>query len=145
MHVPGSNARHEDGFLERISDTAPETTRSEDARDNLAWNYGVRLFNEGYYWECHEVLEAVWMNAAPNSREKHLVQGIIHLANAQLKQRMKRPNAAQRLNLLALECFDRLNSGKVPRVMGLDIGEIIELARTDRAVSDKDYLITRYR
>ncbi|MBI4576354.1 MAG: DUF309 domain-containing protein [Planctomycetes bacterium] len=30
-----------------------------------AWDEGLRLFDEGLYWECHEALEAIWLVAPP--------------------------------------------------------------------------------
>ena len=106
-HLPGENARHPEGFLDHVIDLAPDTTLSQDASSNIPFQYGLRLLEEGFYWEAHEVLEAVWMNAVPNSKERHLLQGIIHIANASLKLKLKRLNAAQRLKALADDCIAR--------------------------------------
>lgn len=70
-------------------------------RDSPAWHAGLRFFEAGYYWEAHEVWEAVWMAAPANSAERGLVQGMIQLANAGLKRRMGRERAALRLDALA--------------------------------------------
>ena len=78
-HLPGKNARPDDGLLESIAHSASAVTDDASYRSNVAWLYGIRLFNNGFYWEAHEVLEAVWNNAAPNSREKHLVLSLIHI------------------------------------------------------------------
>jgi len=72
-------------MLESIAQSANAVTNDASYQSNTGWLYGIHLFNHGFYWEAHEVLEAVWNNAAPNSREKHLVQGVIQIANAQLK------------------------------------------------------------
>jgi len=85
-HLPGKNKRPDDGLLESVAEKASTVTEDASYRSNTAWLYGIRLFNNGYYWEAHEVLEAVWNNATPNSREKHLVQGVIQIANAQRQQ-----------------------------------------------------------
>lgn len=100
-YIPGINARHKEGFLNHVKDMASDITKDGTAKDNLAWLYGIRLLENAFYWECHEVLEEVWMKAAPNSRERYLVQGIIHLANAALKIKMDRASAAQKLASLA--------------------------------------------
>lgn len=128
-HIPARNARPDGAFLEGVCSLAPATTLADEAARNTAWNYGVRLFNEAYYWECHEVLEAVWMNATPNSLEKHVVQGVIHLANARLKLLMERPKAAERLFGLAQQSLKRLNITIGHRFMGLNITELTEMAR----------------
>ena len=106
-HLPGKNARPEDGLLESIAHNANDPTLDATHQTNTAWQYGIRLFNNGFYWETHEVLEAVWNNAAPNSREKHLVQGVIQIANAQLKASLNQEKAAARLQKLAAECITR--------------------------------------
>nr|WP_245216543.1 DUF309 domain-containing protein [Sagittula salina] len=66
-----------------------------------AWRAGVQFFREGYYWEAHEVWEAVWMAAPENGPEKIMVQAAIQLANARLKQALDRPRAAIRLQRMA--------------------------------------------
>lgn len=110
-------------LLESVVENAPAVTVSSDADNNIAWRYGLRLINEGFYWEAHEVLEAVWMHALPNSRERFLVQGIIHCANAALKIRMDREPAAYRLSLLAAECIERAFQNTDQELMGLPRSE----------------------
>lgn len=104
-YVPGRTPRHTEGFLDHVKRAAPTPTSDTGARGNRAWTYSLRLLENGYYWEAHEVLEEVWRNAAPNSRERYLVQGLIHIANAALKVQMRRPEAAGRLAELALDCI----------------------------------------
>ncbi len=41
---------------------------------------GVHLFNEGFYFECHEFLEEVWKKE--KGKEKSFLQGLIHSAVA---------------------------------------------------------------
>jgi len=41
---------------------------------------GIALFNEGAYFEAHEVLESAWMKAAPADR--FFLQAVIHMAVA---------------------------------------------------------------
>ncbi len=86
-HIPGQNARHPEDAFDWIRDQAAAG----------AWDYGLRLLHEGFYWEAHEVLEPVWMAAAPNSAEKAMAQAVIQLANAALKLDMDKPKAAARL------------------------------------------------
>jgi predicted metal-dependent hydrolase len=47
--------------------------------------YAIDLFNLGYYWEVHEVLEKIWMNLGKKSEEGFFIQGLIQLAVAMLK------------------------------------------------------------
>lgn len=39
---------------------------------------GIALFNQGRYYDCHDVLEALWMEADPT--EKPFYQGILQIA-----------------------------------------------------------------
>ena len=39
---------------------------------------GISYFNDERFWECHEILEAVWKNCDGN--EKFLIQGLILVA-----------------------------------------------------------------
>lgn len=95
--VPGRSPRPEEGLFITIADRAPARTDPTAWRTNEAWLYGFRLYEAGCFWEAHEVWEPVWMGAAPNSTARHLVQGLIQLANACLKLRMGRKRAALRL------------------------------------------------
>jgi len=123
-HIPGKTPAPDHKTLSAIVALTPKDTTSASARDNVGWRYGLRLLNLGYFWEAHEVLECVWKNAQPNSRERHLVQGVIHLANAALKESLRRERAAQRLLELAAACFDRAFQSSDERLMGLQAEEL---------------------
>ncbi|WP_164661351.1 DUF309 domain-containing protein [Tropicibacter sp. Alg240-R139] len=62
-----------------------------------AWDAGWSFFETGFFWEAHEVWEAVWQVLPPNSAERRFVQAVIQLANALLKEKMNRPQAVRRL------------------------------------------------
>ncbi|MCB1421071.1 MAG: DUF309 domain-containing protein [Nitratireductor sp.] len=130
-HLPGVNGRSEDQVLEQAKALAPAQTCSQSWQENAAWLYGVRLIGEGYYWEAHEVLEAVWMNAAPNSREKALVQALIHGANARLKRKLGKSNAALRLVALSTEACERAYQNDGVPVLGLSRTVALAFCRRD--------------
>ncbi|WP_110889008.1 DUF309 domain-containing protein [Deinococcus yavapaiensis] len=48
------------------------------------WREGLKLFNEGRYWEAHEAWEAPWRQA--EGRERALLQALILLAAAMHKR-----------------------------------------------------------
>jgi hypothetical protein len=54
---------------------------------NSRWLYAVDLFNEGFYWEAHEVWEGFWNALGRTTPEALFVQGLIHLAAAAVKIR----------------------------------------------------------
>jgi predicted metal-dependent hydrolase len=123
-HIPGRNPRHSDELFINVKLATPKTTVSETASDNLAWHYGLELIRQGYFWECHEVLEPVWMNAAPNSKEKVLVQAVIQMANAALKRTMAREPATQRLCKIAQELLQRVSDHE--SIMGVTIDSTLK-------------------
>ncbi len=132
-HLPGVNARPRDGVLARIAQTAPEVTASADALSNPAWRHGVAFLKAGFYWEAHEVLEPVWLNAPPNSRERALVQGTIQFANAALKALLDRPNATRRLAEIAIGHFAEAGGPGSRPVMAIAPGAAIATVEAFKA------------
>ena len=56
----------------------------------------IRFFNDGYYWEVHEVLEPAW--SAAQGVERDWLAGLILFAGALHQQRTRRnADAARRL------------------------------------------------
>lgn len=93
---------------------------------------GLSLYRAGYFWEAHEAWEPLWLAAAPNSRERALLQGLIQLTNGWLKLRMGRAPAAGRIAALAREHLDRAGRGEV---LGIDTAWArAERDRLERAV-----------
>lgn len=95
-YVPGRTQRHPEGWFDPLKADVIEGMTEAVMERSLAWRAGVIYRAEGYFWECHEVLEALWL-AAPDGPLRSYVQAVIQLANAQLKEKMGRPNAARRL------------------------------------------------
>lgn len=54
------------------------------------------LFNDGDYWECHEVLEPSWLET--EGVEKHFLAGLILLAAALYKARCMKSDRGGRRN-----------------------------------------------
>ena len=127
-HVPGVNERPDEAFFASIKAAAPAVTTDATSADNLAWHYGLRLLNAGFYWEAHEVLEQVWLNAAPNSRERYLVRGVIHLANGALKAAMGQTRARRRLAVMCRQAFEDAFAGGREQLMGIDADEAVRVA-----------------
>lgn len=127
-HLPGVNARPDEAFFASIKTAATPITTDATSGDNVAWHYGLRLLDAGFYWEAHEVLEQVWLNAAPNSRERSLVRGVIHLANGLLKQAMGRTRARQRLAVMCRQTLEDAFAGRKGRLMGIDGEEALRAA-----------------
>lgn len=72
-----------------------------DLARSAAFVGGIAAFRAGYFWEAHELWEPVWMRLPPQSPERHLMQGLIQRANAELKRAMGQPGAAARIDARA--------------------------------------------
>jgi hypothetical protein len=123
-HLPGVNARPDAAWFAAVKAACPPIAAGQGPAANPAWIYGLQLLNAGYFWEAHEVLEPVWMNATPNSRERHLVQALIHLANAALKLKMGRRQAAGRIAALASESLGRAFARNAVPLLGLKVDDV---------------------
>jgi hypothetical protein len=96
-YIPGKTPRHPEGWFDAITQSVPKDALPDDLEATQAWAAGLAYFQAGYFWECHEVLEAVWMQTPEGSTERALVQAVIQLANARLKLKMDRPKATLKL------------------------------------------------
>ncbi|KAA0070500.1 DUF309 domain-containing protein [Tardiphaga sp. P9-11] len=76
--------------------------------DDPALRYGLALNDAGFFWEAHEILEAVWKVAPQRGRDRILLRACIQVANANLKLSLQRPRAAYRLLQEALSELDEL-------------------------------------
>ncbi|MDU8943133.1 DUF309 domain-containing protein [Ovoidimarina sediminis] len=117
-YVPGRTPRHDEAMFADVRSTVRRGMTEEDLAVSAAWSTGLDLYDQGFFWECHEVLEAVWMAAHQNSRARFVAQAVIQLANARLKLAMGRVNAARRLADIAAAHLAEARLDRDP-VMGL--------------------------
>ena len=96
-YIPGQTPRPAEDAFDHLKGGLPPNSDGETLACSDAWTAGLEFYEAGYFWESHEVLEAVWMAASDGSDEKLFVQAVIQLANARLKVLMNRPNAVLRL------------------------------------------------
>src|SRR3954454_14795296 len=95
MPGAGSDADHE--TLGKAKTLVPARLNGFVPARHPALRYGLGLNDAGFFWESHEILEAVWAAAPKGGRERILLRACIQIANANLKLRMGRPSAASRL------------------------------------------------
>ncbi|WP_347820339.1 DUF309 domain-containing protein [uncultured Planktomarina sp.] len=95
---------------------------AEQLAQSEAFCKGLVFLRCGYFWEAHELFEPVWMALEEGSDERHLLQALIQLANAQLKLKMQRPKAAKRLCIMVRGLLTKLTGA---RVMGQEISRIV--------------------
>ncbi|GFE49726.1 hypothetical protein So717_14790 [Roseobacter cerasinus] len=134
-YVPGQTARHPEDWFESIKATVG--TSPDRLWDTSAFQTGLAYLGAGYFWECHEVLEAVWLHTADPSAEREMVQALIQLANARLKLQMQRPRAARRL--CAMVQGHLAGCGGEAEVLGLRVRDVQEeVAATLKRVDMRD-------
>jgi hypothetical protein len=113
-YVPGEmvedDADHD--TLWKAKSLVPSRFRDYVPARHPALRYGIALNEHGYFWESQEVLEAVWAAAPQGGRERILLRACILIANANLRLRIQKPNAASRLLGEALQELDALKVRK---------------------------------
>lgn len=124
-HIPASGSTPDRAPLDAVKALTPPRVSEETWQEAPAYAYGLHLYAHGFFWEAHEVWEAVWLATAPNSQERCLLAGLIQLANACLKLEMAQPKAALRLleascNHLG-ECRSRAVLGLEPAALARDV------------------------
>lgn len=123
--VPGLNPhprRHPQGHTFGIPETPPPRLPPERWRENAVYLHGVDLYNQAYWWECHEALEALWHLTGHAGAEASFLQGLIQTAAANLKRHMGSPEGARRLGR---EAVARLQSVGTTSFMGLALPPFI--------------------
>jgi hypothetical protein len=88
--------------------------------------YGVDLFNNGYWWECHEQWEAIWKFIGSDSREGRFLQGLVQIAAACLRQFM---GTDKRGWTLAVKGLERIKEFEGEIVLGVHVDKFSNLLR----------------
>lgn len=120
-YLPGRTPRPPEHLFEPLKRELSPALTARDLASSIAFRCGLEAFFAGYYWEAHELWEAVWMCLPPASAERHFVRGLIQLANAGLKRRMRRPAAARRILALADAAFSEAAPSGSKAVMTIDV------------------------
>jgi uncharacterized protein len=140
--VPGVTPhprRHEHGHS--FGQPEPKRTAFEARlwRDSQDYKFAVDLFNFEYWWESHELFEALWHASGRRTREGRFFQGLIQLAAAHLKRRMGNTAAAIRL-------FNRARASlrqAPPHCMGIDIALLVQDIERFSAAQEESAVLLR--
>ncbi|HEX6761668.1 MAG TPA: DUF309 domain-containing protein [Gaiellaceae bacterium] len=102
----------------------------------LEYKRGLRLAQEGSFFEAHEAFELAWRACGPEERD--FFQGLVHVVVSAYQRGRGRPVAAERQRLKAL----RRLAPYAPRHRGLDVASL--LAALDRPEADpREQLVER--
>lgn len=122
-HLPGRTPRPDPGFFAPLLEGLPGLDAAALA-NSAAFRAGFDAFEARYYWEAHELWEPVWAALPPACAERHLLRGLIQLANAGLKRRMGRPLAALRIVALADAALTEGFGARRESLMGIGRHEV---------------------
>jgi uncharacterized protein len=101
----------------------------ERFRDSRVYLFACDLFNYGYYWEAHELWEAVWKACGRRGTTADMLKGLIKLAAAGVKAREGRAVGVRRHAKRAVELFSNVRAGtQAIRYLGLDLNWLIATA-----------------
>ncbi|OGW20634.1 MAG: hypothetical protein A2X55_06380 [Nitrospirae bacterium GWB2_47_37] len=73
---------------------------------------GIRLFNEGEYFEAHEAWETLWLGT-PESPERHFIQGMIKIAAALVHYKRKEYAGTEKLLMSGMKILREYNIAKI--------------------------------
>lgn len=121
--VPGEAphpTRDPEGHSHGERPPASEPWRPEEWHELEEWLWAVDLFNDGYWWESHEALEALWHAAGRTTSPARFAQSLVHLSAACLNRRRGHEEAARRQAARAVRGL-RAARAMGPVVMGLDV------------------------
>ncbi|RMF91925.1 MAG: DUF309 domain-containing protein, partial [Nitrospinota bacterium] len=92
---------------------------------------GIDLFNHGYYWEAHEMWEALWQACGKRGCLATFLRGLIKLAAAGVKVRQQRPRGVRSHGTQAARHFQAVQQmvGPGKKYMGLSLDELISFAQ----------------
>jgi hypothetical protein len=111
-YIPGVETEADHETLAMAKALVPARFNGFVPARHPALRYGLGLNDSGFFWESHEILEAVWAAAPQGGRERILLRACIQIANANLKLRMGKPHAAGRLFGEALAELNELSVRK---------------------------------
>jgi hypothetical protein len=97
VYVPGGDTEADHATLARALALVPARFEGFVPATHPALRYGLGLNDSGFFWECHEILEAIWAAAPQGGRDRILLRACIQVANANLKLKLNRPGAVARL------------------------------------------------
>jgi predicted metal-dependent hydrolase len=83
---------------------------------------GLELFNEGEYFECHEVIEGLWLETPPEDPYRDLYKGVIQAAAAIYQFDRGILSGAVALFKTSVNYLENYK----PNALGLDVERLVE-------------------
>ena len=102
----------------------PRGHRAPSPSGDERWPYALDLFDHGYLWEAHEVLEQVWKELPPGTPDRDLAQAIILTAASLLRAHLGDDRSAALLCTRAVSLLLRVPPATA-RVHGIDAVRLV--------------------
>jgi hypothetical protein len=83
---------------------------------------GLRLFNHGEYFECHEVIEDLWLETPTDDPHRDLYKGVIQAAAAIYQEQRGIESGALGLHKTAVQYLAKYT----PEALGLKVTPLID-------------------
>ena len=83
---------------------------------------GLRLFNEGEYFEAHDVIEELWLKTPSDDPVRDLYKGVIQAAAALYQFDRGVHSGAKGLRQTAVSYLEKYR----PKALGLNVGKLID-------------------
>jgi hypothetical protein len=128
--VPGLHPhpfRHPDGhmFVDGQAPQAPVWSGDVHWQEDRLWLRGLDLFDQRFFWECHELFEGIWHQAVPGSEIHALCQGLIQASAFVLKIHMGHKKAAAALFMAAQSKLEGVPNQEEEVIRGVRIAHFI--------------------
>jgi len=98
----------------------------DDLSFNDAWLFAIDLFNQGYYWETHELLERYWLSES-DQNTKMLLQIMIQLASLAYKKETNGKGGVKTLTDNINKKLKKFNELNITHLLGLSFNQISTL------------------
>ena len=89
------------------------------------WLRGLDLFDQRYFWECHELFEGIWKQVEPGGEIHSLCQGLIQASAFVLKRHMGHQKAAMSLFTAAKDKLESLPIEEGQAIRGVRVSQFI--------------------
>ncbi|MFN8257542.1 MAG: DUF309 domain-containing protein [Bacteroidales bacterium] len=128
-YIPGKgqpeNVRPGKGHLPDFSNSH-DLLNNSNWKNSEAWLYAIDLFNHGYFWEVHEILEHLWTKIGRNNETGLFLQGIILVSVALVKLKQ---NNLKGYNYLMQKATLKLKIQN-DTTMGLDVNDLLNSVKS---------------
>lgn len=111
-HLPGVSV-HPNKPGGHQADRGEPKASTENAQE--LFEYGIDLFNFGYFWEAHVYFEALWHFEGRSGGNADFLKALIKLSAAALKARMNSTEAALGHKLRAHELLELTSTPQIYR------------------------------